>query len=208
MASLIHRWPLTVNANDSVGSLHLTNNGGVTFSQDGASFNGSSQWLSGVKTLPPQNTIVYWIKPNSYAGIQSPFLFTNSGAPYGVYGLQLNTDGTTVVSAFYGDSTNKYTIAGTYDNSFATSSSYTMLAFTSDTKVYKNTSLIGSGTAMVTPDTHFAIGQAGLLNSQYFNGIISDARIYDYAISASEISALAAAGPNPGRRLCQAIGGF
>ena len=199
MAALIHRWPLTANANDVVGSLNLTNNGSVTFSADGASFNGSNQWLSGTKTPPSNITMTIWVTSNAFAEYAAPFLFSNNeavnrlGFSFNSYrlicelgaGQDIRTGNTEFTSANYPPNTPVL---------------LTVTIKSGEQKLYRGNTLLASGTFanLGTVDTNFSIGRFGAYPTLYYwNGKLADARIYDYALTSSEISALAAAGPNP-----------
>lgn len=60
--SLIHRWPLTENPNDVVGSLNMTNNGGVTFSSDGTLIDSTNKNLAFTRSAFIPATISIWVK--------------------------------------------------------------------------------------------------------------------------------------------------
>ena len=194
--ALIHRWPLTENANDIVGGLNLTNNGTVAFSAEGASFNGSSQWLSGTKTMPASGSITAWVKCLSVDKIRSVLMVTDSSNSYsngisistklnGYWNQNMLSGNTDVTSALY-PSTSHVFVAVTANQSGTTT---TIAVFRNGIKDGE-----GSGTVNVR-NSVLAIGRWGSYNGHYFHGYIQDTRIYDHALTQSEISALYADGP-------------
>ena len=202
MGEPIHRWPLTENANDVVGSLNLTNNGSVTFSADGASFNGTNQWLSGTKTLPAAFSFATWVKIDDI-GIanQIAIAFCTSGGNNDC-GAILNFNGGAKIRSYsgamtYADSATSECVTGNYPTN-----QHVLLVSTyaaNSQKVYRGAVNVVNGTAAVlgSIDTNFSLGRYGAYNGFYLKGKIADARIYDYPLTASEIAALVAAGPNP-----------
>lgn len=194
MAALIHRWPLTVNANDVVGSLNLTNNGGVTFGPDGASFNGNSQWLSGTIVPPPIISMSIWVKHNAWGNTAQ--MAWGGASSITQSGFFMQSEG-----AYLTHHSNSYLFVGSELNSTNfPSSSHVLIVMTYDgttLKYYRGGNLIASAdkTTNTTLQTDFYIGRYSV--GYYMNGKELDARIYDYALSAAEVSALAAAGPNP-----------
>ena len=178
--------------------LNLTNNGGVTFSQDGASFNGTNQWLSGTKTCPPVISVVVWIKPKSIVN-QCPWGFdpASGSTDFSVF---MNANGTVRQNLGSGV-TELYSTSPEFNSTNYPSTKHTMLCSVlapGNQKVYRDTTQIISGSAAAFGgiDTNFSIGRPGAYAGLYANAYIVDARIYDYALSASEITALAEFGPN------------
>jgi len=191
--ALVHRWPLTANANDVVGGLNLVNNGSVTFDPtNGASFNGS-QWLSGVCTLTNPFSMSIWLKfPNvsanggsfvfgdSSGNLASRAGFYHSGASYAFLGTSIYALDFTAVNY---PSTSFVLCTITYDGTTL--------------KLYRGiTMTVSATTPFVTPDSNLSLGRFGA-NSQsnlYFTGNQLDARIYSNAID-SQIPSLYSAGP-------------
>lgn len=196
--ALIHRWLLTENANDSVGTLNLTNNGGVTFSSDGASFSGTAQWLSGTYNIPANATLSCWVKPTTWTKdmcVMYSFHATSSGV-----GISASVAG--VINGEVAGQ-NTATSSGHFTSSSFPSDQWTLITFSagSSAVLYRNSSAIA--TATITPSasasSSFAIGAYGGTNFNHYEyqGKIIDARIYEYPpLSASEVSALYSAGPN------------
>lgn len=189
---LIHRWRLTNNANDSVGTLHLTNIGSVTFSADGASFNGSSQAITGTKTWPTNFTVTTWIK---YATAASAFaLGAASADATNGFGVCVNSD---VFLTLRGGTTKIYSGRDLSDSAWhliGVEGHYTGAV---EWKFYIDGILEGSGTPDgFTLDTNFALGRLGAYGG-YFAGNEIDVRIFDKALTAGQHATLYANGPNP-----------
>ena len=198
MASLINRWPLTANANDVVGSLNLTNNGTVTFSADGASFNGSSQSLSGTKSAPAAFTLTVWVEPTSWANAPSPMAaYTSSNNGWGFEA----SSGAMHYQTYYTSS--QLSVSSEFNSTNYPNNSFTLMVMTCTGATgtitgYRNGTQVGQGaSSSLSSSTQFAIGMLGGSGGQYFTGKIKDARIYDYPLSSAEIAALYALGKNP-----------
>lgn len=196
--NLVNRWPLTSNANDVVGALNLTNNGSVTFSSDGALFDGSRQYLSGTKTRPTPGTVSLWIRPSVYAGNRCFCGWGINSSPYSFTGVMAQSP---IIVAYYKSST-PYDLSGkTYNSSDFPSSSYTHITFkwnSSTLKTYVGgVKLTGDVSAGSNDATSFAIGAFGAYNGSRFAGYIKDARIYSVELSDAQIATLVANGPNP-----------
>lgn len=198
---LIHRWRLTENANDSVGTLHLTNNGSVTFSSNGASFNGSSQWLSCTKTRPTQFTMTAWVTPVNFSERRCAFCASDAdGANITTWGMYTKYSSLTSLAACVCVAselvkTNELTITN-YPTNVKT---LMVLSYNGATaKVYRGASLLGSkAMTAATGDTRLAIGRMGAYAGLYWYGSIADVRLYSRALTADEIAILAGNGPNP-----------
>ena len=199
----VHRWKLTEDANDSGAgtAVNLTNNGSVTFSADGASFNAGTKFLSGTLPVSGTGTWSAWLKPSTFA--QSGFALCRANG----VGGEWQTLGSATTNSAFGGSFNP-TIAranNTFNSTYFPPNQLVLAAFVFTTTTLK--SYIGAvevSSVSYTPSTistSFAIGTygGGNYDSPNWNwqGNVCDARIYDYALTASEISALVAAGPNP-----------
>ena len=196
MASLIHRWQLTENANDSVGTLHLTNNGSVTFGADGASFNGSSQWLSGTVTIPPTGTLSIWVVPTAWTGTRCVSGWLNTLGDNGM-GVQGNSSWfPTKMGAFnYANSGNYgYIESRVFNSTNYPSDVPTLILFKWDsTTIYlrdNNGTELSSVRGVAASVSDFSIGRLGSYNSLFWSGAINDCRIYDYKTSSAEDAAL------------------
>lgn len=198
--ALIHRWPLTANAIDIVGGLETTNNGSVTFdATNGASFNGSNQWLNCTKLIPGICSMSIWIKPKVYGSFPGIFGAATSDLDY-VRGIYIS-----VKSLLYQADRN---IILTVENEFTStnypSTAFTLICMTNNTLIsgYRNTTLVGSRSSSTGGyyTNSLSIGRLGAYTGSqyYFNGNMLDARIYDHVLSTDEIAALVSAGPNGG----------
>lgn len=195
---LIHRWKLTENANDIVGALHLTNNGSVTFSTtNGASFNGSTQYLSGTLSLPTSGVLSLWARPSSYGNRNPGGWGANSGG-YGFTGFSSNASN--VLYAYY-----QYTsvaLSGkTYNETDFPSDEYTnvIIKWNGTTlKTYVGGDRLSGDVSIGSADAStFAIGGMGVYINGRFAGYIKDARVYNIELSDSQIEQLVTNGPNP-----------
>lgn len=197
---LIHRWPLTSNANDIIGTLHMTNNGSVTFSENGASFNGSNQWLSCTKTRPSQFTMMSWITPVNFSARRSAFSACNAdGAPASAWGWY---DGELTAMNVMACSISQYIyIANELNTNNYPTNNKTLSVVTYNgvtLTAYRNELQIGATScSAATGSTSLSIGRIGAYPDGYWYGTIADARLYNRALTANEISILAGNGPNP-----------
>ncbi len=190
---LIHRWPLTANANDVVGALTLSNIGSVTF-PDGASFNGSSQALyAGAMTLPTVFTVTGWIK-YSTAHAASAFGMSNASGGFGSSVVTLADFNLSI----YG---------GTYkinSGQNLADSKWHFVAFSGGAsgahtwQLYVDGMSEGSQSVDFTCDGNFAVGRAGAYTGGYwFSGSVKDCRFYSQALTADQHATLYSNGPNP-----------
>ena len=204
--ALIHRWPLTENANDVVGGLNLANNGGVTFSNYGGLFNGSSRKLTAMSSFSGSSlSICCWVKPLSHTGsgnghCVSMDFFNDSSANKGV-AIQLrdSTDGKSRACL----NAVKAVSSLTYNSTYYPTNSFTYVAVTWDgttVELFWGNSQIASAAQSVAPSGSVcALGGFGGFDGAYtgyYDGYMIDARVYDHNLSQSEIDALVAAGPD------------
>lgn len=195
---LIHRWPLTSNANDIVGALNMTNNGSVTFSANGASFNGSSQWLSCTKTRPTQFTMTSWITPVNFSARRCAFAASDDTGTngWGWCAYPTNENANVVVTEGSINIPNELTLTH-YPSNTKTLSVVTYGS--GSLKAYRNSMLIaettvnGSGTS----SNSLSVGRFGAYDYAYWYGTIADVRLYNRALTSFEIEVLADNGPNP-----------
>ncbi|NDB60014.1 hypothetical protein EB001_16425, partial [bacterium] len=145
-------------------------------------------------------TVSAWVYPKTVWSSQEPFIYNNTYGQSG-FGLGGMWDGT---------ATSRVLINGTtYDFQGISAppvDQWTHIAFTYDSttnKVYffKNsipsTAKIGPGVSIVSPTIPFAIGKS---RSEYFKGFIDDVRIYNRALTPTEIASIysGVATSNPG----------
>lgn len=193
----VHRYQLKADANDSGAgtAVNLTNNGSVTFSEaDGASMSGTSQYLSFTNTISPNATICGWFTIPQLLGWVSLIDSGIASSPYNQYGLEVNSSGT----IFYMTGSNT-----SFTGATLSANTRYFVALTKEGTLYKgyiNSTANGSSTGSETISTNWGIG--GYIGGST-NGLkAKDARIYDYPLTASEIAALVALGPNNDTRGC------
>jgi len=197
--ALIHRWPLTSGPKDVVGGLVTTNNGGVTFGPDGGHFNGSNQCLSFTKTRPASYSMSIWVQSVAFGNRMVPFAGSDiEGNFISIWGFE--TSNTSTLWVFSCGETFLEISSEMTDVKYPPGA-MTLMAFTFENGnilYYRNMNNVaskvisgyGSGANTVS------IGRCGAYNGLYWKGLLADARIYDHALSQSEIDALYAAGPN------------
>lgn len=206
--SLVHRWPLTVNGNDAVGGLNLTNNGDVTFDKsNGAYFYGDvgtdadGKWLSGICTLTNPFSMTIWLKFSSTTVKDEQYPFMFASAEYNDYSNDPTAVGLNMVHNEYDEyrdvwyDRNYYigllggggvsSSSGYFTSSNFPSDTFVLCALTYDgstASIYHNSSLINSrSSSFTTPSSNLSIGRAGASAS----GGYSDGYYYDgYALDA------------------------
>jgi hypothetical protein len=196
---LVNRWPLTANANDVVGSVHLTNNNGVTFSADGAAFNGTNQYLSATHSRSTTAwTLSMWVKP--FATSVSTVLCSSTSNGWGF--RSVTTPGTLFIAMDNSNDVHYIQVESEYTEEKFPNTVFTHILATHDRgattgKYYRNGSLVATKTNTVpgTPSTAFSLGASatGLL---FWKGNIKDVRYYSRVLSAAEVAQLTANGPN------------
>lgn len=195
---LIHRWPLTQGPYDAAGGLHLTNNGTVTFDGRGASFNGSSQWLSGTKTFPSSFTMSVWCTPVDFSARRSVMAVSDAGTSANSAGWCDDGNYTGMIVSC----TSYVTITGELNVTNYPTDRFTLSTLTYDRAslrcmMWRNTIPIGTfAVTAAVSSTAFSIGRFGAYAGCYWYGLLADARIYDHALSADEIVRLHHLGPN------------
>jgi hypothetical protein len=157
-------------------------------------FNGVNQYVSmtNLGALPSgtaARTICGWAKPNSVSGGYS--WIAAFGSPGTSQAMFIGMNGNTLVGGGYGDDLNVGNFWGT--------STWHFIALTYDgatANLYADGNLVASSpkTWNLAP-SHCYIGEQVNNASEYFNGSIDDIRIYNRALSASEIANLAAGNP-------------
>lgn len=202
--ALVNRWPLIADANDVVGGLNLTNNGGVTFDGDGAHFNGSNQWLSGTKTIPSSVTMSVWITPVNFSARRSVLVMTGDGGDDCIGWVSLSNNITTMALCCGSGATGGYLSISSelnitnYPTDRKTLSVVTLDRTQNLFSVYRNSTLLGTFTRSANlSGTYLAIGRFGAYATDgYWYGTLMDARIYDHALSQEEVVKLYNNGPN------------
>jgi len=174
--------------NDSSPSAYnLTNNGTTTFTagkfNNAVTLNGTSQWLSITNAAAPNlytignQTIVGWVKPESYSAARS--IYSNSNSSVNT-GFSIETDTTTGKLNFRsfksGDDQSVISSGGiTISTLTFIAVSYTSVgqAVTLYVNTTKTTGTFSRALVATTGDT--AIGRLGsVAGGQYFNGQVDD----------------------------------
>lgn len=192
---LVNRWRLNENTNAIVGASHLTNNGTVTFSADGASFNGSNQWLSCVGVWPAAFTISFWCK----------YIIEGQLTPFGILssGNSLFTAFTVASDVNLYCNTNQHIYSGKScaDNAWHLFAATGVSANSGSWSFFLDGVACGTATftqygGSVLPNA-FSIGRLGAYDGWYFAGNVLDARIYGRTLLSDEMVFLYRNGPNP-----------
>lgn len=203
---IIGWWKLNGNTNDSSGLNNHGTGSNITpaTGQNGQantaySFNGSNSYIDAQVTSlsgDAPHSISFWIRPSSLAIVSDPFSMgtaaNNSYSAFDLYSNEsawyfFNNDirtGTVIAPA------NTWTlVAATYTGGGGT---------TTNKKIYANAvalATISSGAgygqllALPTPSP-VGIGRDRGRNAQYFNGLIDDVRIYNRALTPTEVTTL------------------
>lgn len=207
-SGLIHFWPLTSDANDTVGSLNLTNNNGVTFSADGAHFvSTSSQYLSATVTWPSEYTFVLETKLGSGLGL---VYGSRSGTDYCMSTKvnfstypQLYFQGQILVgSSRYSTQISK-NLGGLIDERYhrivqvrrVCPSDGSDAAGKYEYSIYVDSMMfsIHVSASPVTISTSFAIGRIGTYDGEYQTGYCRNFRVYNRVLEPLEIMRVLAA---------------
>lgn len=190
-SGLIHQYPLTVDANDVVGTAHLMNNNSVTFSGEGAAFlRGSSQSLTVTMTQPTTFTWSLWFKvPAPGAGenhclvgvassVASSRIFAEIVPAYSLTVDPQNT--ATMNRALVNTGRWRHLVLegcklGDNPNEFHAYVDGVLLI----SSVYDKTG--------VTITDTLALGRPGAYNGDYLTGNLRDFRIYERHLTAAEV---------------------
>ncbi len=201
LSGLVAWYPLNGSANDATSNGNNGSiNGAISIAgQNGQSngaysFNGSSNYIDSNTKLPSVTssmTISAWIKPSS-SQVQYANIWGNHANYFGVY-MEQNSTTVNQYAWGYGTGSGWFT-TGTFN---LTAGSWQHVVAVKDSqycRIYINgaeqtVSRVSCGTNIApSTTTDFIIGQG--FAARYFNGAIDDVRIYNRALSASEVSAL------------------
>lgn len=183
--------------NNLLGFVPFASNAGTSFTTDrhgntsGAiniNGTGSTATITGLPYSNAPRTVSVWAKVNAH---NSAFPFHNTIFSYGAFsnsnafGCSI-TDGSTMVLGY----NNNYTALST--NNLATWDHYVCAYDGTNAKVYKNSILLGSQAMVwntINNSDVFRIG-IGVGGEFWFNGALDDLKIYNYALSQTEITNL------------------
>lgn len=200
---LINHWPLTADANDIVGSAHLTNNNSVAFSSAGARLEeGAKRYLSATYTFPAVGTIVYDLRVDTGKFICLGAQGSDGKNSYvtfvGVYQSQEKIRGNAPGAS------NGATCGGSYllpypvdDGKYHTIARVVYNRAPGDEApcagvLFFDGVCIG-GVAFypgITLSTAFAVGRSGAYDGGYGDGYVRDLRIFNRILTAGEIRRL------------------
>jgi hypothetical protein len=189
---LVGWWPGDGNATDIVGSSNGTAQGGVTFAPgkvgQAMSFNGTNQFVD----LPAMNlgrtfSLEFWVQPTRTANYQHLISNSFSSANFGALYLRINHL--------------EYWQGGTLQVTTPDSvpiNAWSHVALTSDgsaVRIYVNGSLAGTNGALVqTFNNALRLGSSIPPESNFFQGLLDEVKLYNRALSAAEIQAIVNAG--------------
>ncbi|MFC7335957.1 LamG domain-containing protein [Haloferula chungangensis] len=220
-AALIHLWDFNGNANDSVGSNNGTVNGTATLVASGG-FDGSGYYsgtgdsgayVSTGLTYDPDSTFSWsvWARSKEDADLQSIIVGNRrnaSGSDFSPREFAKLTPGSTIFRPSDTANTLGHTplaIAGGWTHfAVVNDGSGNVTTYVDGVATGPATALSGPFTASAFP---FSIGgDASSQGIEFFNGDIDDVRIYDNALTAGEVAALAV--PEPSSALLLGVGGL
>ena len=216
-AGLVSDWAGNGNANDSVGPNSGTLVNGVTFAPSpfgqAFSFNGNSYVQAGTIGLPTGNqdrSLNLWFNINSYsATVEEAWLagfggFGSFGQVYSVFVQHLRSPEDTVSWSQWGTgiSGGPAIEPGTWHNLGVTNVGDFVTLYLDGVSV-----ATGTVPMDVPPNTNFYLGYLPVDqgNGRALNGLIDEVRIYDNALSASEMKALATI-PEPASLVMMGVG--
>lgn len=203
----VSRWSMDEGRGVMIKDVVASHHGrleGATWSSPGApaaatseaclAFDGTSAASAGVAGLPALNapmTITLWMRPASLpSGKRTALALLQEPAGGSKVGVQLGQEGASAAAWFYGDSGTLLVSAGLAANTWS------HVAYTFDGTTHR----LSVGTAAQSSITRAAptvaptvlyFASFGTSASQRFVGQLDDVRIYDRALSAAEIRALA-----------------
>lgn len=199
-SGLVHRYPLTVDANDVIGTAHLTNNNAVSFSEVGASFlTASAQYLSVSLQMPTVFTWSWFFNvPPPGAGVK--YCMVGSASSIVANAILAKIQPGPVLTTYVtntgtpSDKSNDISLTGTHHLALSGKRAQS----TNDiTTVYLDGQVamwLKNTGGSFTLDNNFSIGRVGAYAGDYLTGVVRDFRIYERALTLAEILSLARRG--------------
>lgn len=193
-SGLIHRYPLTADANDVVGTAHLTNNNSVAFSSEGAAFvRGSSKSLTVTMTQPTAFTWSLWFKVPAPGAGENHCLVGIATSVVGqrlfaeivpTYSLSVDAQQVGAIIRPLVDTMRwRHLIVEGYKNGDSPNEFHAFV---------DGVCLVSSrydSTGLSITDK-LALGRVGDYNGDYLTGNLRDFRIYDRQLTAAEVMTL------------------
>jgi hypothetical protein len=186
-----HRWPLTANGNDVIGTAHLTNNNTVTFSSpDGARFDaGSKRYLSLSLTFPGVFSFVFDMKADKGSLFGFGICTSTAGNLF-----TLHCDPTDLVKIGYPANTSggfEATTPITFNYDDGNYHRYIMMRWPGYSAAWVDGVQIASLThSLATLTNTFSIGRPGALDAGYLSGYVRNVRMFERALTDYERSRL------------------
>lgn len=203
--SLIAYYPFTGNTQDQSGNGNHATNNGASLTSDrfghpncAYDFNGTSDYITTAKTFDFEyRTISVWINADTTArtglpGNQNEFWAFSQDAGSLTYGSAFLRINQGVMSGRSGGESSIYNYGNVNQNKWY---HVAMVRDGSKTYYYWDGNYISSGNSgsagsTSNPNPIFVIGSGRTTSSQFFDGKIDDLRIYNRALSGSEINDL------------------
>jgi hypothetical protein len=224
---LVAYYPFSGNANDASGN---GNNGtvyGATLTTDrfgmannAYSLNGTGDYIkvldAPANNLPAQFTISFWMKPNAGYGTPNdqwswPEIigkWGGGGVGFASYNIGINTSGHLIVATH--DGVDPTTTA--MDNSITKTGVWHQVVLVRDAtsfRLYRDNVLLFSTNSLVQPQQNsiynLNFGREEAINSNFYSGNLDDIRIYNRALSVSEVQQLYAIESGPRVDLIKAV---
>jgi hypothetical protein len=184
-------YSLEQNVLDTTGAHNGTNNG-ATFTEGevgtyAAAFNGTSQYItigtpSSLPTAKAARTLAGWAQSNSTAGGYR--WIAAYGAPTTDEAMFIGMNGTSLVGGGYGDD---LSVANFWDTNWH----FIVLTYYGTTaKLYADGALLTSAAKTWTLTNTYAYIGRQVNGAEYWNGAIDQVQIYNYALSATQVTNL------------------
>ncbi|MDP2684769.1 MAG: LamG domain-containing protein, partial [bacterium] len=182
--------------NTPTGGTGAWYNGKVGKMNSALSFDGTDDYVDTGTGLgkPSAFTISAWIKPDSWGNTAPVDSVPSSGADKDAWGIVFRNTGDVVEIAISdGSSRQTFTVASDWNSIGYPSDRWTHIVATvdgTDLTYYKNGALVNTTSQTVQNGGtayKLSIGRAGEYAGFYFDGLIDDVRIYNYALTPQQI---------------------